>query len=514
VLAALHHAAQIALGWDAIFGVGLGTLVGLVFGAIPGLTFSMALALMLPVTFAMSASAGMAVLIGTYMGGMTGGSVSAILLGIPGTPSAAATVLDGHPMAKQGRASVALGTAVIVSTFGGLFSLIVMMAVAEPIASLAIAFGPAEIFALVLFGLSTICGLAEKSLLKGVVAGIIGLMLVVVGMDPIMGTPRLAFGITDLLQGFNLVVAMIALFAVPQVLASFVDYRRHGANTAAALAGDVRATLPTLRELASNLWLMVRCALIGTGIGAIPGTGGPIAAFLAYDHARRFSRRSEAFGTGLLEGVVAPETANNAVTGGALIPLFTLGIPGDPATAIMLGGLMIHGLTPGPMLFQTNLAEIYAIYIAVVLSYLMILVVQLAGIRVFVKVLQIPHHYLAVAILVMCTLGSYAIRNSIFDVYVMGVLGGIGYVLLRLGIPIPPLVLGLVLGDLLESKYRSALTLSQGNFDIFYTSPVADFFFAATFLMIALQIRSMLRKAKARGAGNGVGALPLQRAGR
>jgi putative tricarboxylic transport membrane protein len=328
-------------------------------------------------------------------------------------------------------------------------------------------------------------------------------MLVVIGLDPIMGTQRLTFGVTDLLQGVNLVVAMIGLFAVPQILQTFLDYRRNGPSDTTALANRVRAELPTLRELASNVWLMVRCALIGTGIGAIPGTGGPIAAFLAYDHARRFSRRRALFGTGVLEGVVAPETANNAVTGGALIPLFTLGIPGDPATAVMLGGLMIHGLTPGPMLFQNNLAEVYAVYIAVILSYLLILIVQLAGIRYFVKVLQIPHHYMAVAILVMCAIGSYAIRNSIFDVYTMGVLGGIGYVLLRVGIPIPPIVLGLVLGGLAESQYRSALTLSAGKFDIFYTSPIADLFFGATILLLGMQARSMLRRAWGSRADSG-----------
>jgi putative tricarboxylic transport membrane protein len=500
MLAALQHAVHVALAFDALLGVALGTVVGLIFGAIPGLTFSMALALMLPVTFGMGPNAGMAVLIGTYMGGMTGGSVSAILLGIPGTPSAAATVLDGHPLARQGRASVAMGTAVIASTFGGVFSLLVMVLVAEPIAALAIAFGPAEIFALVLFGLSTICGLAEKSLLKGMVAGVIGLMLVVIGLDPIEGTQRLTFGVTDLLQGINMVVAMIGLFAVPQVLATFLDYRRGGSADTAALAANVRAELPRWRDLRRNLWLMVRCALIGTGVGAIPGAGGPIAAFLAYDHARRFSKNRGAFGKGELVGVVAPETANNAVTGGALIPLFTLGIPGDPATAVMLGGLMIHGLTPGPMLFQTNLGEIYAIYLAVLLSYLMILVVQLFGIRLFVRVLQIPHQYLAVAILVMCGIGSFAIRNSIFDVYTMGVLGGIGYVLIRVGIPIPPIVLGLVLGHLLESEYRSALTLSAGNFDVFYTSPTADVFFALTLLTIGFQAYSTLRGRRARRA--------------
>ena len=477
-----------ALQPEAIAATALGSVLGLFFGAIPGLTFSMALALMLPFTFGMPAVPAMALLLGIYVGGMTGGSVSAILLGIPGTPSAAATVLDGHPMARNGQAGVALGAAVIASAFGGLFSLAVMMMLLEQVSALAIRFGPAEIFALVLFGLSTICGLAERSMVRGLVAGVLGLMLMIVGLDELDGVARLTFGTVQLQQGVNLLVAMIGLFAVPHVIAMFLD---HGRGEPRRVPHGVRARLPSLAQLRQRLWLMVRCAGIGTGIGAIPGTGGPIAAFLAYDHARRFSRRGERFGEGELSGVVAPETANNAVTGGAMIPLLSLGIPGDPATAVILGGLLIHGLQPGPMLFSTHIETIYALYMAIVLAYAVVLAVQLWGIRVFVRVLEVPPHLLAVCIVVLCVLGSYAIRNSTFDVYLMGVMGLLGYLLLRLRIPIAPVVLGLVLGETLERQYRTALILSEGDHRIFVDSGPALFFYALTALTVGLHLLSV-----------------------
>jgi putative tricarboxylic transport membrane protein len=490
-VAAFSHALALAFDYHAVIATIAGTVVGLFFGSIPGLTFSMALALMLPFTFGMQATPAIALLIGVYVGGMTGGSVSSILLGIPGTPSSAATVFDGYPMARNGEAGIALGAAVIASTFGGLFSLAVMMVLLEQVAAVAIKFGPAEIFALVLFGLSTICGLAERSLLRGLVAGVLGLMLMIIGLDELDGVPRLTFGTVQLQQGVNLLVAMIGLFAVPQVISTFLD---HGRVEHAQISGDVRASLPTFRQLKDRLWLMVRCAAIGTGIGAIPGTGGPIAAFLAYDHARRFSRRPADFGKGELSGVVAPEAANNAVTGGAMIPLLSLGIPGDPATAVILGGLLVHGLQPGPMLFRTHLSAIYALYIAIVLAYVVILIVQLWGIRIFVRVLRVPPHLLAVCIIVMCVLGSYAIRNSIFDVYLMGIMGLFGYVLQRIHIPLAPVVLGLVLGETLEQQYRTSLILSEGSYRVFFDSGVALFFFALTALTMGLQLWSSLRR--------------------
>jgi putative tricarboxylic transport membrane protein len=488
---ALSNGLQMALGWNALMAVAIGSVVGVIFGAIPGLTFSMALALLLPFTFGMEPTPAIALLMGIYIGGMTGGSVSSILIGIPGTPSAAATVFDGYPMAQKGEASVALGGAVIASVFGGMFSLVVMVLLLEQVAGLAIKFGPAEIFALVLFGLSTICGLGERSMARGLVAGVLGLMLVIVGLDPIDGVARLTFGNVELQQGVNLLVGMIGLFAVPQVISTFID---HGRVQAPRMATDVRASLPSWRQLKQRFWLMMRCSGIGTVIGAIPGTGGPIAAFLAYDHARRFDRKPESFGKGELSGVLAPESANNAVTGGTMIPLLSLGIPGDPATAVILGGMVLHGLAPGPALFQTDLPAIYAIYIAIVISYIVTLVVQIWGIRWFVRVMSVPAHVMALIIIVMCVLGSYAIRNSMFDVYLMAIMGLIGYVLKRLSIPVAPVVLGLVLGGTLENTYRTALILNEGSYQGFLNSTVALVFFALTLLMIGGQMWSSRRK--------------------
>ncbi|MBI3049727.1 MAG: tripartite tricarboxylate transporter permease [Acidobacteria bacterium] len=489
-----------ALGLTTIAATAAGSIVGLFFGAIPGLTFSMALALVMPFTFGMEPVPALAMLLAVYSGGMTGGAVSAVLLGIPGTPSAVATVFDGHQMARKGEASVALGAAVIASAFGGLFSLAVMVLLLEQVAAVAIRFGPTEIFALVLFGLSTICGLAERSLLRGLIAGVLGLMMMTIGLDEIDGVGRLTFGTVQLQQGVNMLVAMIALFAIPQVITTFIETRadENVRGSAAPWPGDVRAEFPW-RRLRGYWWLMVRSSGIGTIVGAIPGTGGPIAAFLAYDHARRFSRRPEEYGKGELGGVVAPESANNAVMGGALIPMLSLGIPGDPATAVILGGLLVHGLQPGPLLFDSNLDIIYALYITILVSWVVILLVQLWGIRVFVRVLRVPPHLLGVCILVLCAIGSYAIRNSVFDVYVVAVIGLFGYALQRMRIPLAPVVLGLVLGPTLEQQYRTALILSEGSHRIFLESPFAVALFALTGAVIGWQIWSSLRTGRREG---------------
>lgn len=479
------QAASLALTPAAIAAIGLGTLVGLVFGSIPGLTFTVALALALPITFNMDPVPAIGLLLGTYIGGMTGGSVSAILLGIPGTPSAAATVLDGHPLTKQGNASIALGVAVIVSVFGGIFSLVVMIVSVDFVSKMAISFGPAEIFALVLFGMSTICGLCGDSLLKGLIAGVIGLMIMTIGIDAIDGVPRMTFGSINMLQGVNLLVAMIGLFAVPFIIEAFAE--RSPDTKPTGRMSNVRAELPSPKLLLRKLWLMIRCSVLGTGIGAIPGTGGAIASFLAYDHAKRFSKTPESFGKGNIDGVVAPESANNAVTGGTLIPLLSLGIPGDPATAIVLAGLMIHGITPGPALFMNHANEVYGIYLAVVIAYLWVLGLQLIGIRLFIHVLKIPRQLLAVIVLVLCAIGAFSIRNSAFDIYAMGVIGVVAYVLVAIRVPITPIILGMVLGPTLENEFRTAMMLSEGSVDIFLTSPTALTFFALALLIIGLQ---------------------------
>ncbi len=331
-------------------------------------------------------------------------------------------------------------------------------------------------------------------MLRGLIAGCIGLMAMTIGLDELEGAQRLTFGITTMQQGVNLLVAMIGLFAVPHIIRVFIDYLRGDQITVSA--ADVRTELPSLRDLRQNFWLMLRCGILGTGIGAIPGTGGPIAAFLAYDHAKRFSKAPDRFGRGSIEGVVAPETANNAVTGGAMIPLLSLGIPGDPATAIVLSGLLIHGLIPGPMLFIEHPVQIYGVYIAIIIAYLSVLVIQVFGIRIFVRVLQIPAHMLGVGIIVMCGLGAFAIRNSVFDVYTMGVIGLGAYFLMLARIPVTPVILGLVLGPTLEREFRTAMILSEGKFNIFYTSPAAMIFFALAILIFVLKGISVYKNKK------------------
>ncbi|MGE0563531.1 MAG: tripartite tricarboxylate transporter permease [Pseudolabrys sp.] len=483
---ALVNALYLVLDPAVLGAVSLGTIVGLIFGAVPGLTYTMALSLVLPLTFGAAAMPAIAMLVGTYIGGMTGGSVSAILIGVPGTPSAAATVADGFPMRQNGKASLALGLAVISSTVGGIVSLLIMVVSVDVVSRLAIKFGPAEIFALVVFGLSTICGLAERSLIRGMIAGVIGLMLMTVGLDEVTGDQRMTFGTVTFQQGVNLVVAMIGLFAVPHIITSFAAYR--AGLQKPVDDQDARIELPSFALMRRTFGLMLRASGIGTIIGAIPGASGPIAAFIAYDHARRFSKNREEFGKGAEEGVIAPETANNAVSGGTFIPLLSLGIPGDPATAVILSGLLIHGLFPGPMLFREHPIEVYGVYLAVILSYVVILVVQLLGLRLFVKILLVPAHLLSVAVLVMCVIGSFAIRNSVFDVYTLAAAGLMGYLLLRAGIPVTPIVLGLVLGPTLEKEYRTAMILSEGSSSIFYTSPTAVLFFGLAILIIVLQV--------------------------
>ncbi len=477
----------------AILSIGLGSLVGLVFGSIPGLTFTVALALALPITFSMDPVPAMGLLLGTYIGGMTGGSVSAILLGIPGTPSAAATVIDGHQMTKQGFASLALGTAVVVSVFGGIFSLLVMIVSVDLVSRLAIGFGPAEIFALVLFGLSTICGLVGNSILKGLIAGVIGLMVMTIGIDALEGVPRMTFGFVSLLQGVNLLVALIGLFAIPFIIEALSTKGSPELKTTPRIS-SVKAELPTVKLFMKNIGLMLRCSALGTGIGAIPGIGGPIAAFLAYDHAKRFSKKPDNFGKGNIEGVIAPETANNAVTGGTLIPLLSLGIPGDPATAIVLAGLMIHGIMPGPALFMNHANEVYGIYVAVVLAYLWVLGLQLVGIRLFVHVLKIPKDLLAIVVLVLCVIGAYSIRNSAFDIFAMAFIGVIAYLLVWLRVPVTPIILGMVLGPTLENEFRTAMMLSSGSFDIFLTSPTVLLFFLLAMLVVCFQVFSEVKR--------------------
>ncbi|HHV64816.1 MAG TPA: C4-dicarboxylate ABC transporter permease [Peptococcaceae bacterium] len=475
-----------------------GCVLGIVFAAIPALTFSTALILLIPLTFGLTPIAAISVLLGVFAGGMTGGSISSILLGIPGTPSAAATVIDGYLLAKKGQAGKALGMAIYSSVFGGIFSLLVLILVAPQIAKVAIKFGPVELFALVVFGFSTIISLSETSIVKGILAGLFGLLLCTIGLDPVMGLQRYTFGFANLMTGVGLMPVMIGMFALPEIIDNFLQASKNRHKPPVKQKQQVKANFPSLKEMKEAFILNLQASAIGTFVGAIPGTGGPIACFMALDVAKR---KNPKVGTGHIDGVIAPESANNGVTGGALIPLLTLGIPGDSATAIMLGALMIHGLVPGPLLFRDNGALVYAIFISILIINFMVLAIQFIGMKLFVKVLDIPKVNLMSMILVMAVVGSFAINLNYADIVVMFFAGLLGYFMKKFGFPIVPLILGLVLGYSIEDNFRKSLVFSDGSLGIFVTSPVSlVFLILAVLMLLAPTIRSWLNKNKAKKA--------------
>ncbi|MBI3127975.1 MAG: tripartite tricarboxylate transporter permease [Candidatus Tectomicrobia bacterium] len=456
---------------EALVAMACGALIGLIAGMLPGVTISSGIIIVLPLTFVMGPHVAISLLLGIYSGGMTGGSFSAILLNIPGTPSASATGLDGHRMARRGEAGLALGASIFSSFFGGMFSLACLFLIAPQLAAVALKFRAQDLFSLVFFGLTIISSFAVRSVVKGLLSGLLGLMLVTVGQDPVMGTARYTFGSVHLLQGVHFLTALIGLFAIPQLAEGILEgLKRTGKAEALSRFGSIYPKLRHCREMALPSLIG---SVVGTFIGILPGTGGPIAAFLSYDYSKKFSRHPERFGTGCIEGVAAPEAGNNAVCGGALIPMMTLGIPGDPVTAILIGALLVHGLAPGPMLFIERPDFAYTIMFSFFWSNVFTLAIALLGVRLLVKVLDAPKAVLIPAIAVLCTIGSFALRNSFFDIYVMLAFGLLGLLMQRLEMPVVPLILALVLGRPLEENLRVALTASQGDPSVFFTSPIS-----------------------------------------
>lgn len=464
----------------SLLATAIGALLGLTIGMIPGMTISAGIIIVLPLTFVLDPAISIALLLGLYAGGMMGGSFSAILLNIPGTPSASATILDGYPLAQSGQAGRALGTSIICGFVGGLFSFGCLYFIAPQLADLALRFQAPDLFSLVFFGLTIICSFAAKSLVKGLLSGVLGLIIVTVGQDPVMGTARFTFGNADMLSGIHFLTALIGLFAIPQILDNLSDIAR-GAPSLHRVQARLGNVLPTLADIKLMRVPAAIGAFIGTFIGILPGAGGPIAAFISYDYARKASKTPEQFGHGALEGVAAPEAANNAVTGGALIPMMTLGIPGDPVTAILIGALLVHGLAPGPMLFLEQADFAYTLIFSFFWANLFNLIIALAGLRLLVKVLATPKTLLLPTIALLCVIGSFALRNSYFDLYVMLFFGLLGVTMRWLDMPVVPLLLALVLGPQLEEHLRVALTTSSGSVSVFFTSP-----FSVLFLSLAV----------------------------
>jgi putative tricarboxylic transport membrane protein len=382
-------------------------------------------------------------------------------------------------MANRGEGGKALGTAVMASAFGGIVSLLALILIAPQLAAVALNLGAPELFAIVVLGLSIIIGVSGRSVLKGLIAGLIGLALMTVGLDPIVGVPRFTFDQIALQAGVSLVPAMIGLFAIPQILEELEPHLREGSRA----VRRVTAKLPSMAEARSLLPTFLRGSLIGTVLGIVPGTGGPIAVFLAYDQEKRASREPDKFGTGIMRGVAAPEAANNGVQGSALIPMLTLAIPGDPIVAVLMGGLIIHGLQPGPLLFQEQPVFIYGVFISIVVAYVFTVVAQLRLIPLFVQVLKVKRPYILSIIAVLAVVGSFAVTNTMLAVWTMLFFGILAYLLQKFGFPVIPVLLAIVLGPILEAQFRRALLISDGDPSVFITSPIS-----LIFLMLALLV--------------------------
>ncbi|EIM72671.1 hypothetical protein A33O_18534 [Nitratireductor aquibiodomus RA22] len=442
----------------------VGVVGGVIIGALPGLTSTMGVALLIPVTFSLPPQIGLAMLGGIYCASTYSGAISAILLNIPGTSASVATMLDGHPMARAGEPGRAISLATFASCIGGIVSVVALLLLAPQLAEFSLRFGAPEYFLLAVFGITVIASMSAGAIEKGLIAGAFGLVLSTVGMHPLTGTMRFTFGLPSLYDGVPLVVSLIGLYSIPEVIDLVKRSRRDGEQRRAVDAAGFLSVIPEILRQKVNL---IRSSLIGILVGIVPGVGCSVGGFLAYDAAKKASPTPERFGKGAPEGIVASETGNNAVTGGTLIPLLTLGIPGNPVTAVLLGGIMIHGLRPGPELFSTNAEITYGFIFSLFLSNLLFVPVGLFLARFGLRIVQVPPAILAPIILALAVVGTYAIRASLDDVWIMLAVGALGWGMAVLAVPRAPLVLGLVLGTLAEGELARSLALVRGDVSAF-----------------------------------------------
>ncbi|MDR1932909.1 MAG: tripartite tricarboxylate transporter permease [Spirochaetales bacterium] len=469
-----------------------GVVLGIIFGAIPGMSATMAVALCLPISFGLHPVQGISLLLGLYIGGISGGLISAILLKIPGTPSSIATCFDGNPMANRGEAGKALGVGILYSFLGGLLSFLALIFIAPPIASFSLKFSPVEYFSVTVFSLTMIASLSEGSLIKGLMSGAFGLGLSLYGSAPLDGYKRFTFGLWQLDLGFALLSVLIGFYAISEIIETAGNkYKVTKSNT---IQFTLKGFGVSWKEFCGQLWNFFRSTIIGIGIGILPGIGGGTSNIISYVTAKSQSKYPEKFGTGIIDGVIASEAANNATIGGALIPLLTLGIPGDSVTAMLLGGLMVHGIIPGPMLFATNGELIYAIFAALIIANIIMLIVEFFGIRIFVRLLQIPKSILLSVIVCLCVVGAFAGNNRVFDVWAMGIFGALGFIMLKIKMPLPPVILGFILGPILESNMRRGLQLHHGDWIPFFTRPISGVFLAIAALSIIMTAIKEIRR--------------------
>jgi len=467
----------------------IGVAGGIVVGALPGLTGSVGIILLLPFLYYLEPATALIMLSGMFCGAIYGGSISAILISTPGTPSAAATVLDGYPLAEKGEAGKAIGVATIASTMGGIISTLCMIFISPQLAKFALKFGPEEYFALMVFGLTVIASVSGASLVKGLISGFFGLLIASIGIDELTGYARFSFDIPSLMTGFPMLPVLIGLFAISQI---FIELGNVGKKLR-RYDQKIKGVLPTWGEFKRLVTVIIPASFLGTFIGIIPGTGGAIASFMAYNEARRFSKDPDSFGKGNIAGVAAPEAANNGTTGGAMVPLLTLGVPGDVVTAVMLGALMLIGVRPGPLLFEQNPQIINALFVGFMLAQFLILGLGLASVKVFPRILKVPISILFPVIFALCFLGSFSLNNSIYDMFVALLFGVIGYFMRKHGFAAAPMILGVILGPLAERELGKALIMSHGNWATLVQSPIALVFYGISILSVTYSLLRMQR---------------------
>jgi len=479
---------QNLLGIKPVLVVAAGVVVGILGGAMPGVSPSMAVAILLPFTFGMSPTMGMVMLCAIYLASNYGGSITAVMINTPGTPSAVVTAFDGYPLAKNGRPGYGLGVSLVASVWGGFVGIIILILFSAPLAKVALKFWPAEYFSLALMGLSTVSSMAGKRWVESLIAVLLGLLLNTIGLDHVNGVNRFTFDILNLFDGFSFVPALIGLFALSEVFQNVEenDYSAYKTVT------DKVSVWPSVREYLSLKWSILRSGVLGTLIGIFPGAGGTIASFIAYDVEKRLSKHPEQFGQGALEGVAAAEASNSSSVGGALVPLLTLGIPGSASTAVLIGALMIHELRPGPELFTKHPDLVYTLFSSLFMANVVLYLLGTWGSRLWIKVTQVPKTVLYPMIFAFSIVGSFAVRASVFDVGVCLGFGIVGWMLKKYHYPLSPIVLGLVLGALIETNLQ--MTLVMGGPALLFTRPLSATLLAITAVLLVWPVIVELRE--------------------
>jgi len=478
ILTNLYDGLGLLVGWQPILIIIVGVMMGILVGVLPGLSPAMGVALLVPFSYGLDPLFALILLVAVYSAANYGGTITAIAINTPGTPSAIVSTFDGYPLTQQGQPGRALGASVIASTVGGIFGTIVLIFFSVPLAKAALTFGPAEYFALSVFGLTIVSSLSTGNWIKAFIATLIGLLLNTVGMDPFTGYLRFTFNIPELADGFSFIPALIGLFALGEI---FLNIEK--SEKIQDALKKVSGKMPKLKEMWSIKRTIAQSSILGTLIGVVPGAGATIAAFISYNEAKRISKQPEKFGKGALDGVAASGAATSGSVGGALVPLLTLGIPGSAATAVLIGALVLHGITPGPELFKDNAPLVYGLFASLFVAYGAMFFIGFLGNQLWIKIIEAPKSILYPIILAIAFIGSYSVGNSMFDVWSCFGFGVMGWILRRYNFPTPPVILGLILGFLAETNFRRALLMDDAS--IFFTRPIS-------LIMLILAVLSLL----------------------